>query len=229
MLVLEDADVTGICDPEPTQAFAGGPETHLFCSDTLLLGLRAFATVTSEPIVRLYLRRPVCYEGASCPDELLETGTVTGWTADGAFTIDVDSRLTTITNPTTDDSTAWPIRGSAPSPETERPLVANAPESVTNRMPYPFCGHLEFGQPPAVSNCFLGAVLGNRTAEVIETQYGMEGGEFTTVYRFDGHGTVALFRETENAWRAYVGGLALNPSGGGWTFDGWNGSGEELE
>jgi hypothetical protein len=213
--------LTVVCDPDPDQGLPGSVDSQLYCADAALLGVRALATVTNEPTTRIFLERPIC-PAIPCFDDELETGTVTGWTADGPFTFAIDHRLDTVPTPKADPGAQWPSIQSA-VPAIDRPAIKGAPAIVARRIPYPFCGQAGYGQPVAVANCFLAAVLDGRKAELLNVEYGTEGGKITTVFRFDGAGSIHAFVFVERKWFRVDGGLVINPDAMGWSFDGWDG------
>lgn len=189
--------VLAVCSPSPGLAFEYGGQDLLGCSDGVELGLRAIQTVTEEPFGRVWLLRPAC-AAPPCSAEQLATGTVTAWSGDRAWTTDVDARTGTATPPTVDGDPRWPSLD-AVAPSVKRPMVAGAPAEVRARIPLPFCGSAEIGEPPAVMRCFLAAVLAGRPAEIVETFYGTEGGTITVVSRFTGSGAIVTYRNSVDA------------------------------
>lgn len=212
--------LTAVCDAEPTQAFSGGPEPELHCSDAVELAVRAFAAETPDPIERIYVRRPRCFEGQPCPPELLDTATVTGWTARAAYSFELVWGTERVAAPAVGVSAAWPERDALAAP-VERPRINGAPNVVANRTPHPFCGRYEVVPTPEVADCFVSAVLDGRPAEAIELGYAIEGEPYTTIYRFDGAGAIWSYVRVLGTWQVSRGGLSLNP-GSGWSYDGWS-------
>ncbi len=177
-----------LCDPSPGTALTDPPDQLLVCGDGLELGLRAVQAATDEPIERAWLRLPTC----SNPCTLTErsTGTLTAWTAAGTAW---SSRLNAVTRKATlaapDPTASWPSLD-APVPAVARPRIAGAPVELAERKPLPFCGHSVLNRPAGIPRCFLAAVLAGRPAEVIDTQFGTEGGKTLQVARSSGSGSI---------------------------------------
>ena len=149
---------------------------------------------------------------------------VTGWTADGPWSVTLDSRLMTTTAPVADPLVAWPSRGSTNPPAVRRPAIADAPREVTGRTAFPDCGSSELDADQAAFDCFLGAVLHGTPAEMIEHVYGTEGGAITLLYRFAGVGAVRTYHFESGHWHRADGGVILGPPGHSWDFEPWTGT-----
>ena len=220
---LDPATQTAVCDPEARQAIIDAGEATINCDDSLVLGLRALTTVVRAPIERLYFRRPVC-QATPCTDDELSTAIVTGWTAEDAFSVALDSRLTVVGMPMSDTSVVWPVAGTSLAPAVERPVVKGAPGEVARRTPYPFCGRAEVGKPPSVLECFRDAVLAGRPAEALERVYETEGGEITWLYRFNGRGMILRYSDESGQWLRQAGLIYLGTTPATWDFDPWWGT-----
>ncbi len=226
---LADVDATAACDPVPSQANIDAGESGISCPDGLVLALRAVGTVNRDPVTRLYLHRPEC-AAVPCSEDELSTATVTIWTATGAFSIRLDSRLETVVLAAATQDAIWPAPGNEPAPEAFRPSINGAPDELARRDPYPFCGRAEIGDPPEVLGCFRDAVLTGRKAEMIERVYGTEGGEMLWIYRYDGSGRLVRYFHDQtiggdggssDRWGRSDGAMILGITPPTWDFDPW--------
>jgi hypothetical protein len=216
-----------VCDPDPSQASVDAGETTLPCIDGTTLAVRVLASLSDEPIHRLYLRRPPC-SATPCTRDQLDTAIATGWFADGSMTVAMDSRLDWVLVTTDDPAAMWPMAGSSDLPSSAPIDVKNAPREIRLRDRYPSCGQDDIAVEPVGSAdaCFLGAVLRGRPAEYLLYVYGTEGGQFTWFYRFDGDGPVIRYRtDDKSRWFREAGEIILNPPGGAsWSYDPWWGT-----
>ncbi len=212
--------LTTACDPEAAQTTLLAGDATVSCSDGLLLGLRALNTLSSAPFSRLYFRRPVC-KGTPCTADELGIATVTGSSAKGIFTVRIDSRLQRIDVLAPDAARAWPPAGLSHPPAVARPDVGAAPAEITGRVPYPFCGKAELGDPPTTLGCFRDAVVTGRPAELLQTVFGTEGGTLTWLFRFDGRGAVTRYAGSDGKWQRQSGTLILGITPLAWDFDPW--------
>ena len=217
-VALDASSLTAICDWTPSQTNLDAGESTIFCGDGLMLGLRAIRTATTATVTRLYLTRPACPAIPCTPDQL-NTATVTGWTAEGAFSTSLDSRLKSVTAPTRQPAVYWPAAAASVDPQAAKPGLARAPGELRDRVAYPFCGRAEVDQPAAVIGCFRDAVLDGRKAEVFQLVYGTEGGDIVWLFRYDGHGALVRYSEESTRWRRQVGSLILGPTPTTWSFD----------
>jgi hypothetical protein len=160
---LADVDATAVCDPDMSLAVSGAGETTVDCSESLRLALRALRTVTPDPVVRIYLRRPPC-PSLPCSEDQLNTGEVTLWTATRAYSVWLDSRLRTVPLPSVTNDAAWPAAGNSPVPAVARPSIESAPPEVSGREPYPYCGWAVVDDPLEPLRCFRDAVVAGRRA-----------------------------------------------------------------
>jgi hypothetical protein len=233
---LADVHAPAICDLDPAQAGLGAGEATIACSDGLALAAAVVHTVTSDLLVRVYLRRPSCV-AVPCPQDELSTATVALWTAAAAIEVHLDSRLETVMPPTAVGEGTWPVAGSAPAPDVARPTIKGAPREIAERDPHPFCGRADVGQPSDVIRCFRAAVLEGRPVEMIEQARGTEGGEVLWIYRYDGDGRLVRFTHDQTVngdgsmadeWSRAEGAMVLGIDAWGWDFDPWNGTTEKL-
>jgi hypothetical protein len=224
---VDPETLLAVCDPEPTQGVSGGPESHFSCEDVFRIALAAFAEVTRDPIMRIHARRAVCDEGQPCPPAVVESGSVTGWTATAAYTVAIDVRESSIPVPALDSAAVWPSANSA-TPEVFRPTLPPAPDELFDRAPYPFCGQTELRWPVEPRTCFLDAVLDGRPAETIDRSDGIEGDEVFQVIRFDGRGAPLLYAAVNGHWSVERAFVLLNPGGLDWSVNGWYGTRREL-
>jgi hypothetical protein len=229
---LAEIDATAVCDPDPNQSHRAYGESTIFCSDGLFLAFAVVRTVTQDPVTRLYLDRPRC-AATPCSEDELSTAEVTAWTPTQAFSVQLDSRLRTVPQPSVVDDAVWPAAGSEPVPAVRRESLKGAPPEVASREPYPFCGRAETGFPASVLDCFRGAVLAGRKAEAIELVYGIEGGELLWIYRYDGRGRLVRYEHDQtvngdgsdaNEWRRAEGAMNLGITRHAWDFDPWTSS-----
>jgi hypothetical protein len=218
---LDPLPTTAVCDPSPGQANPDAGEATLYCHDSLVLALRALRTATHEPIERIYLDLPVC-RATRCTVDELSTGTVTAWVDSVPRSVGLDSRLTTVEVGVTDPEAIWPARGSSVVPPAARPALEAAPRELLERVPYPFCGAEQLGDPASVMACFRDAVLAGRAAEMLHNP-GVEG-DVTAVYRFDGHGAIRWYRFDNGAWWRLDGTMILGITPAAWSFELWDGT-----
>lgn len=136
---LDPSTLTALCDPAPGQVNIDDGVSTIACPDDLVLALRAFDTAGTAPVTRLYLLRPAC-PAAPCTADELATAVVLGWTSEGAMSVELDSRLTTVTAPVPEPAAARPDPGAPTVPANQRPVIPGAPAEVATRTPYPFCG-----------------------------------------------------------------------------------------
>lgn len=216
---LDPAALTVVCDPDPDQALPRGGASQLFCADTARLGIRAMATLTGQPVSRIYIQRPVC-PALPCFDAELDSATVTAWTDAGSTSFAFDIRQLTIPTPTADPAARWPSLSMA-APSVDRPVFKGAPHVLATRTPYPFCGTTTDQGPPDIANCFLSGVLEGRPVEMVDRSFGIEGGMVISIYRFDGAGAIHSIVSVEHRWIRVDGGVIINPGGAGWSFDSW--------
>jgi hypothetical protein len=217
---FDAAMLTTVCDPEAAQATLLAGDATVFCSDGLLLGLRALQTLSSRPFTRLYFRRPVC-KATPCTADELGIATVMGSSAEAIFAVRIDSRLQTIDVLVPDGARAWPPAGLSRPPAVARPDVGAAPAEITARVPYPFCGKADLGDPTTTLGCFRDAVVAGRPAELVQTVFGTEGGTLTWLYRFDGRGAVTRYAGSDGKWQRQSGTLILGITPLAWDFDPW--------
>jgi hypothetical protein len=226
---LADVDATVVCDPDMSLAVSGGPEATVDCSESLRLALRALRTVTPDPVVRIYLRRPPC-PSLPCSEDQLNTAEVTLWTATQAYSVWLDSRLRTVPLPSVTNDAAWPAAGNSPVPAVARPSIEGAPPEVSRREPYPYCGWAVLDDPLEPLRCFRDAVLAGRRAEVIRTFLGFEGGTWLSIYRYDGHGRIVEYYHNQTArldgllndtWGRLEGAMNLGITPFHWDFVHW--------
>lgn len=217
---LATVDATGVCDPMPSQANPDAGDSAIGCSDGLRLALRDLRTVTHDPVIRLYLRRPACAQ-IPCSGDELNTAQVILWTATQAFSIPLDARLQTVAPPSLVADPAWPAADDRPAPGVRRPTIRGAPRAVTRRVPYPFCGRIEIGDPPQVLGCFRDAVLTGRRAELVQRLYGTEGGEVLRIFRYEGSGRVTCDQRVATVWRRIEGAMVLGITPLAWDLDPW--------
>ena len=212
VLQIDLTDVTAVCDPTPGIQFPQPGSSLIGCADGLQLGLRAIETATDEPIRRAYLRLPFC-DVAPCTTEQRNIGNVTAWTSTGAWRTNLDVRTRTATAPEVDPSPIWPNLD-APAPAIERPELPMAPSELTNREPFPNCGHIDMGEPPGP--CFLAQFLHGLPAELSMTVYGTEGGEGLELFRFTGSGSIVVYSRhidsnaVVSGWYSYQGPLSMS-------------------
>jgi len=209
---LDPSIVTALCDPAPGQVNLDAGESTIACPDVLVLALRAFATAVTAQVTRLYLLRPAC-PTVPCTADELDTGVVLGWTSQGAMSVELDSRLTTVTAPVPEPAAAWPDPGTPTVPAIQRPVFPRAPAEVATRTPYPFCGRDDtaVALKPAAALCFIDAVIAGRPAEFIERVYDTEGDAILWLYRFSGRGAPLRYEEEAGVWSRHAGGLILPP------------------
>jgi hypothetical protein len=211
-VALDPSTLTALCDPTPSQTNIDAGESMIACPDVLALALRAFKTVVTAPVTRLYLLRPAC-PTVPCTADELDIGVVFGWTSQGAMSVALDSRLTTVTAPVPEPVAAWPDPGAPTVPPIQRPVIPGAPMEVATRTPYPFCGRDDtaVALKPAVARCFIDAVIVGRPAEFIEQVYDTEGGAILQLYRFSGQGAPVRYEGENGVWSRQAGGLILPP------------------
>ena len=192
-LAIDGSATLEICDPDPGQALPEHVDVLIECGDGTDLGLRAIQTVTTSPIERTYLDRPVC-EALPCSSDVVSTAVLTAWAADAIWTTRLDGRTATATVPERVDGAAWPTVV-APAASIKRPAFDGAPAEIRNRKPVPYCGRSELGEPAGPMVCFVAAVLAGRAAEVVDVGHGTEGGTSISLIRFAGRGPIVVYRQ----------------------------------
>ena len=233
---LAEIDATAVCDPVPSQANIDAGESTVVCTDAIALAVAVIRTVTRDPVVRVYLRRPPCV-AIPCSADQLDTAEVIAWTSTQTLSIQLDSRLDTVPLPSVANDAVWPAPGGEPEPAVRREAIKGAPHVVADREPYPYCGRAETHNPASVLGCFRDAVLAGRRAEMIDRLYGTEGGELLVIYRYDGHGRLIAYEhdqtvggdgQVSNAWRRAEGAMNLGITPLGWDFEPWWGTDSRL-
>ena len=217
---LATVEATAVCDPDPNLAKIDAGESTIFCPDGLALGLAVVRTRTSDPVVRLYLRRPLC-AAIPCTERELSTAEITAWTASRSYSVKLDSRLDTVPTPALVDDAEWPSGTAGPAPAPKRQPITGAPREVADREAYPFCGRAELGHPPEVLGCFRDAVLAGRAAEMIQVLYGTEGGQILRIYRYGGTGRLVFYQREGRTWRRVEGAMILGITPAAWSVDPW--------
>ena len=218
---LDPAQLTAVCDPDPSQGNMNAGESKVTCFDGLVLGLRALQTRTDKPFQRVYLRRPPC-TATPCTSDELNMAQVTGWTVEGAMSVELDARFMSVTGPVPDPGATWPEAGAFGPVPVKREAIKGAPKEVAARRPYPFCGRAEVGRPPEILACFRAAVLAARPAEMIERVFGTEGGEILWLFRYSGRGALARYEQDGTHWVRQVGTMNLGITPAAWAIEQWS-------
>jgi hypothetical protein len=211
---------TAVCDQDPSNAYAGGPDSQITCYDGLQLGLRALRTRMTS-VDRLYLHRGAC-AGVRCTPIELDTVAVIGWLSGDAYTVTITWETHEITAPADGAIADWPTASGSVPPQVERPTIAAAPAEIRQREPYPYCGREEpvglitdepgdFEHVLEINRCFFDGVLEGRPVEMVKTtDVAIE----PVVLRFDGQGFVTRYMkyDTPRTWHRDQGPVILGTS-----------------
>ncbi len=213
---LEDERPTAVCDQDPSDAYADGRRSPIFCYDGLDLGFRALRT-RMPSVERLYLHRGACAAIPCTPVEL-DKVEVIGWHGTDAYTVLISSDPSFITVPVEGAAAEWPTAASSSAPAVDRPAISGGAREVNRREPYPHCGRersARSGQSSErkfeINRCFFDGVLDGRPVEMIMiTDVTHE----PVLLRFDGHGFVTRYMQygTPEDWYRDEGPVILGGS-----------------
>lgn len=211
--------LTIVCDADQDALDPYIGPSLIECVDGATIAFRALRLATGGDATRLYLRRLPC-EASPCGEPLASV-TVSGWVDGSTWQVGIrvgtrsDGPVTLVTPATRLLDGNWPAFAAA-TPAIHRPKLDGTSAEVAGRDPLPFCGEIDIAagvDPPGVRVCLLAAVLEGRPAELIERPITFEGQDVVVLYRFVGHGGIALYELADGHWFRTMGALGLPPVG----------------
>jgi hypothetical protein len=220
---FESERPTAVCGQDPSDAYAGGPRSQIYCHDGLALGFRALRT-QMPAIERLYLQHGAC-TAVPCTQAELDTVAVIGWLGNVAYSVGITSDPYRISVPIPGATADWPAASSSVAPPLARPSIDGASRAIRTREPYPYCGRTTRNpflgtskeRPSdaetvwAINRCFFDGVLDGRPVEMIEITAVTRQ---PVLLRFDGDGFITRYIRTDGVglWRREEFVVVLNAS-----------------